>query len=342
MISRSRLGRTLLLTAGGLLANCACGQQSAGEPILGLQAEVMVERTLLAPGNPIRARFTLFNPTDQTIDIPANVAANDMGIILPPDLIFGADANPALFVSLQQERSSPVRPMPGLGDTQPTSIRLGPSASLGAEIDLQGSDRRFRYSGEFELEWRPFGGRIATATASFRVEARKRAILVTDYGKITFSLMYDQAPSNVGNLLELVRDRFYEGTIFHRIVPGFLMQGGSPDGQSGGLRPDGKTVEPEFHSAPFQPGTLAMALRGQDKHSASCQFFISLARLEDLDGKYTIVGQANDSESLRTLQKIAELPTDEDHRPLRPVAIRFFTLVDQPFSESDRVEISEP
>lgn len=343
VIGGNRLGRLYLLVAGGLLAPIACGQQPTSDPVLGLQAEVTVDHELLEPGDSIRARFTLINPTDKTIEIPVTAAPSDMGIILPSELIFGPDSDPSLFASLQHERLSPVHPpASGGASTQPTTVRLAPSASLGAELDLRKTDRRFRYSGEFELEWRPFGGRIGSATASFRVEGHKQAILVTDYGKVTFSLMYDRAPNNVANLLDLIRNRFYEGTLIHRIIPGFIIQGGSPDGTSGGIRPDGKTVDAEFSNAPFQPGTLAMALRGDDQNSASCQFFISLARLEQLDGKYTVVGQANDPESLRTLQKIAELPTDEDHRPLKAVTIRFFTLIDEPTSGSQRLEMNNP
>ena len=159
---------------------------------------------------------------------------------------------------------------------------------------------------------------MPTASLSFRVETRKDAVLVTDYGKITFSLLYERAPRNIENFLDLMRDRFYDGKAIHRVVPHFIIQAG------------------------FEPGTLAMARKPSDPHSASCQFFISLARLPELDGKYTVIGQARGEESLRTLQILSELPTNAQGRPVRPLAIRFFTLVDVSVSEVRQLELSQP
>jgi peptidyl-prolyl cis-trans isomerase B (cyclophilin B) len=202
--------------------------------------------------------------------------------------------------------------------------------------------RPLRYVGNYRLEWQPLGGRVEPASVTFRVEQPKEAVLVTDYGKITFALMYDKAPRNVENFLELLRERFYDGKTIHRVVPGFIIQGGSPDGSGTGIRPDGKFVDAEFSDAPFELGTLAMARKPSDPDSASCQFFISLARLKELDGKYTVIGQAKDEESLRTLRQLGELPTTKDGRPVRPLQIRFFTLVDVPITENRELEASRP
>jgi cyclophilin family peptidyl-prolyl cis-trans isomerase len=314
------------------------------DPLRLLRAEATVECTLFGPSQPVPVRFTLFNPTSEPIELPVSRArSNDDGIALPLSLIIGTGEQPALFISYDNEKPVALQPeSSGADEERADVLRLAPRASLGAEIDLRSLHREMRYSGDYQLEWQPLGGRVGAVSLSFRVEPRKDAVLVTDYGKITFSLMYDEAPRNVENFLELIRERFYDGKAIHRLVPGFIIQGGSPDGSGKGVRPDGKFVRAEFHDAPFEVGTLAMARKPSDPDSASCQFFISLARLEELDGKYTVIGQARDVESLRTLKQIEELPTNSDGRTLRPLAIRFFTLVDIPVTETRQLESSRP
>jgi cyclophilin family peptidyl-prolyl cis-trans isomerase len=332
---------SVLWVAAGIAQDAA---EEPPEPVQLLRAEATVERTLFRPSQPIWVRFTLFNPTAEPIELPVLRAENDRdAITLPRALIIGTPDTPALFIAYENEKPVAIPPeAPNPGDTRSEVLRLAPRASLGAEIDLCAAHRLLRYSGTYRLEWQPLGGRIEPVSLSFRVEPRKDAVLVTDYGKITFTLMYDKAPRNVENFLELARERFYDGKTIHRIIPGFIIQGGSPDGSETGVRPDGKFVAAEFHDAPFQLGTLAMARKPSAPNSASCQFFISLARLEELDGKYTVIGQTSDEESLRTLQHISELPTNNKGRPTRPLLIRFLTLVDAPGSQLRQLESPQP
>lgn len=335
----------LLLSVAWVAAGPA--QEPTGEtpdPIRSLRGEATCKRTLLHPSQPILVRFTLFNPTAEPVELPAARARHDKdAITLPRDLIIGTTERPALFIAYEDEDPVPIRPEPATtGDGPPGVLRLAPRAAVGTEIDLCSLHRLLRYSGSYRVEWQPLGGRIAPVSVSFRVEPRKDAVLVTDYGKITFALTYDKAPRNVENFLELARDRFYDGKSIHRVIPGFLVQGGSPDGSPTGVRPNGKFVPAEFHDTPFELGTLAMARKRSDPDSASCQFFISLARLPELDGKYTVIGQARDEESLRTLQQIEQLPTNPKSRPTRPLAIRFFTLVDVAGGVSRQLETTRP
>ena len=300
-----------------------------------LRAEVAVARGIFRPGEPIVVRLTLINPTSDVVEVSAPRIDRDDGanVTLPTALVYGDQSSPALSLSLDGDKPTTIPPAnepPAPDDAEPAALRLAPHTSIGVEIDISRLSRQLRYSGAHKLEWRPLNGVIEPASVTFRIEARKLAVLVTDYGKVTFELFYDQAPQNVDNLLDLIRSRFYDGLTMHRIIPGFIVQGGSPDGSGGGTRPDGRTVPGELHNAPFEPGSLAMARKPTDPDSASCQFFISLARRADLDGQYSIVGQARDDESLLTLRQIAELPTDENGRPLRPVVIRSFTLIDAP------------
>jgi cyclophilin family peptidyl-prolyl cis-trans isomerase len=178
------------------------------------------------------------------------------------------------------------------------------------------------------IEWKPLGGKVGMAAFEFRIELRKTAIMLTDVGKVNFTLFYDKAPRNVENFLELARDRRYDGSLIHRILPTF-MQGGKPVGGKSEKRPDGKTVPAEFHDAPFDAGTLAMALAvlpGTDEfdaNSASCQFIVGLSRSPSWDGVFTVIGQASDEESHRTLRALSETRVDANGRPLQPVKISF-------------------
>lgn len=318
---------------------------AAAEGVDALRAEVSAEHTLFIPGQPLRLRFTLINPTDDVVEVP-EVLVSGSAVSLPLIVIYGDAANPALLAAQQGTRPEPLRPdkLPSM-DAGDQPLRLGPRASVGTEIDLRAAHREMRYAGLHRIEWRPLGGRIGVASFEFRVESRKTAILVTDFGKITFNLMYDKAPRNVENFLELARDRFYENSLFHRIVPNYILQGGKPVGGRGQTRPDGKTIVSEIHDAPMDVGTLAMALRYHpetdsfEPNSASCQFVIGLARLPELDGKFTVIAQASDPESLRTLQALAERPTDAKGQPLQPVAIRGVMLVDVDVPRAQRLEL---
>lgn len=334
--ARRRLFVLVFWWVASIPALAQSSQPTSLEDVSGLRAEVRVDKSLYLPGEPIHARFTLVNEGAAAIEITTVDRGEPTDLIgLPPDLIYGTKTEPALFLQYEAQAEAPVPPdspppPPGAGVR---SLRLAPGSTLGAIAPLTQLQTRLRYSGEFVLTWKPFGGRLESASARFRVEPRQDAIFVTDYGKITFVLRYDEAPRNVENFLDLVRSRFYDGTVLHRLIPGYLVQGGSPDGRGDGIRPDGRTVPAEFTAARFDLGTLAMARRPNDPDSASCQFFICLGRAPDLDGQYTVIGQSSDPASYETLRQIAAQPTDAKNRPLHPIVIRSVTLLN---AASDR------
>lgn len=312
-----------------------------------LQVELSTVKRLFSPIEPIWLRLTLNNPTDQVIEIDADGQALSQAVGLPPALIYGVPGAPGLTMAWEREAAvamnAPASAASAPAASEPaTPLRIGPRASIGAELNLREAHQLTRYAGEFHVKWAPFGSRGPSATVSFRIEARSDAILSTDYGKVRFELFYERAPINVENFLDLVRQRFYNGTSFHRLIPNFIVQGGSPDGTSNAIRPDGRMMPPEFTDVPFDIGTLAMAHKPNDPDSASCQFFISLARNPELDGNYTAIGQARDEESLRTLKAISELPADERGRPRRPVVIRFITLVEAGAGQTRVTTITTP
>ncbi|MFQ6009426.1 MAG: peptidylprolyl isomerase [Candidatus Zixiibacteriota bacterium] len=114
--------------------------------------------------------------------------------------------------------------------------------------------------------------------------------LVTDYGNMTLELYRDVAPAHADSFVARAKDGFYDSTIFHRVIEGFMIQGGDPTGTGRGNA--GYFLNAEFSNLPHIEGTLSMA-RAMDPNSASCQFFICLDSNRTtayLDGKYTVFG----------------------------------------------------
>ena len=134
--------------------------------------------------------------------------------------------------------------------------------------------------------------------------------------KIRLELNAEVAPATVENFLSLVKDGFYDGLIFHRVIPGFMIQGGDPLGN--GMGGSEKKIKGEFaangHPNPLKHtrGVISMA-RSMDKNSASSQFFIMHADAPHLDGQYAAFGKVVDG--IETVDEIASIPTDFSDRP---------------------------
>jgi len=112
----------------------------------------------------------------------------------------------------------------------------------------------------------------------------------TVYGDILIKLYVQDAPNTVKRIKELVNKEFYDGLMFHRVIPGFVLQGGDPTGTGRGG--SGKNIKAEFNHHMHKAGTVAMA-RSRDINSADSQFYITLADSPHLDGKYTVFGKVS-------------------------------------------------
>ena len=140
----------------------------------------------------------------------------------------------------------------------------------------------------------------------------------TGSGIITVSFLEKDAPKTVENFLKLASSGFYEGVLFHRIVPGFVIQGGDPltkdpkTRQRWGTGGPGWNVKAEFNKNKHVRGALSMA-RSQDINSAGSQFFIVLKNAASLDGNYTVFG--NVVSGMDVVDKIASLKTDDRDCP---------------------------
>jgi peptidyl-prolyl cis-trans isomerase B (cyclophilin B) len=141
--------------------------------------------------------------------------------------------------------------------------------------------------------------------------------LTTNQGPIRIDFFPDVAPGHVKNFLALAKIGFYDGLTFHRVIEGFMIQGGCPLGTGTGS--GGYTIKAEFNKTKHAPGVLSMA-RSNDPDSAGTQFFICHEEASFLDGKYTAFGKVVDKESQDTVNKIALVKT-RNEKPVENVVI---------------------
>jgi peptidyl-prolyl cis-trans isomerase B (cyclophilin B) len=151
-------------------------------------------------------------------------------------------------------------------------------------------------------------------------------VLDTSQGKITLDMLPDKAPGHVKNMLALAKIGFYDGLTFHRVIKGFMIQGGCPEGT--GMGGPGYTIKAEFNDTKHEPGVLSMA-RTSDPNSAGSQFFICLETVPHLDNQYTAFGKTADADSLAVVRKIGDVNTGAQDRPVQPVTIKKATVVEK-------------
>ena len=152
-------------------------------------------------------------------------------------------------------------------------------------------------------------------------------VLDTSLGQIRLKLDSAVAPGHVRNMVALAQSGFYDGGCFHRIIKGFMIQGGCPEGT--GTGGPGYKIPAEFNKTPHEPGVLSMA-RTSDPNSAGSQFFICLERVPHLDNQYTAFGRTADAASLDVVKAIGSVRTAASDRPVEPVVIKKATVVTTP------------
>ena len=143
------------------------------------------------------------------------------------------------------------------------------------------------------------------------------AMIETSLGNIEFEFFDDKAPGHVKNFKDLANDEFYNGTIFHRVIPGFMVQGGDPNTKSDdrsthGTGGPGHTIKAEFNDETHARGIVSMA-RSQDPDSAGSQFFVVVKDSDFLDGQYTAFGKV--TSGMDVADKIVNSPRDSNDNP---------------------------
>ena len=163
----------------------------------------------------------------------------------------------------------------------------------------------------------------------------KVAELHTTAGEIDIRFFPDVAPNHVKNFIDLAQKGFYNGTKFHRVIPGFMVQGGDPntktsDASSWGTGGSGKNVAAEFSTVSHKRGIVSMA-RAADPNSASSQFFIVVKDSPFLDRQYTVFGQV--TKGMDVADKIVSAPRDANDRPNSPTTIEKVVIRDAKANE---------
>ncbi len=143
------------------------------------------------------------------------------------------------------------------------------------------------------------------------------AVIETRFGNMELKFFPDVAPNHVKNFIDLAKKGFYDGTTFHRVIPGFMIQGGdpntkNPDKSTHGMGGPGYTVKAEFNDRPHKKGTLSMA-RAANPDSAGSQFFICVADAPFLDRQYTVFGEV--VSGMEVADKIVGQPRDRRDNP---------------------------
>jgi len=178
------------------------------------------------------------------------------------------------------------------------------------------------------LVWLAVAGAILLAMGSPRSQAQTasekapQAIIETKFGSMEIRFFPDKAPKHVENFIKLAKSGFYDKTIFHRVIPGFMIQGGDPNTKDEknkaqyGMGGPGHNVKAEFNDRPHVRGTVSMA-RSPDPDSAGSQFFIVVKDSPSLDGKYTVFGEV--VKGMEVADKIVSQPRDARDNPLERI-----------------------
>ncbi len=150
-----------------------------------------------------------------------------------------------------------------------------------------------------------------------------KAVIQTKFGDITLRFFPDVAPNHVNNFIELAKKGFYNKTTFHRVIPGFMIQGGDPISKSSergmhGTGGPGYSLKAEFNKRSHKKGTLSMA-RSRHPDSAGSQFFICVVNAPHLDNKYTVFGEV--TEGMSVSDKIVSQPKDRRDNPIERIEI---------------------
>ena len=210
--------------------------------------------------------------------------------------------------------------------TVPVAVRILFILAAAFMISLLGCDKEAIGKGgaEGEKPAKP----AAPANAKEAGKGNEVAVIQTSKGKMVLRFFPDIAPKHVENFKTLAREGFYDGCTFHRVIPGFMIQGGDPnskdaDRSNDGTGGSGKNVPAEFSDKPHKRGILSMA-RSSNPNSASSQFFIVVKDAPNLDGKYSVFGEV--IEGMDVADKIVSVKRDRRDNPTERVVMEKVTI----------------
>ena len=212
--------------------------------IPGIRASLRPASYHIPIGQPVWIRFSIENTTHEpiTLTVPGTepqIPEVEMG--LPLTHVFSGGATSGIAVTTASGRRWE-RPMSYRTPTQAPILILAPHSTVGTTLDLREYFPATRVAGEYRVSWQPYSAGAASESVLLTIAPRKHVEITTDEGALTIVLFYDDAPTHVANFLELAKSHFYSGLTFHRIEPGYMIQGGCPRGDGTGIRLDGKRI----------------------------------------------------------------------------------------------------
>ncbi len=218
-----------------------------------------------------------------------------------------------------------------------TSISNDHSAKQISKAELVSNDEIKKE----KMERTPTSIKVAPPKVEDVGDGTELAVIKSTKGTMVVEFFPDIAPLHVANFKNLAKAGFYDGTTFHRVLPGFVMQGGDPNTLDGNPNNDGQGgpgygVQAEFNPTPHEKGILSMA-RSSDPNSGGSQFFICLGRAAHLDNKYTVFGKV--IKGMDIVEKIGTIrrdPSQKHDRNLPAVRMESVTVIKR--SELDKVK----
>ena len=298
-----------------------------------LVATLTTARRYVLPGQPIWVDFTIANASDEAVEllVPDTRPLPSAGLAgLPLSHVFSGPG----FAGLTIGGGPMGRSWDRVQGYQPPAatevVVLGPHASVGIGLEVTQHYPVLRTPGRFRLTWSPYGAAVISNELIVEVATPKQAVIQTDDGAMTVRFFYDEAPNHIENFIDLARQGFYDNLLFHRIVPGYCIQTGCPNGDGTGIRPDGRKLKAELSGLAVQRGTVVMARLEDDLDSASSQFLICATRVPQWDGRYTVFGELVGEESLEVLDRLMAAPTNSEGRPLERIYLRSVRVMDAP------------
>ncbi len=322
------LNRNKIIT---LFVTIACSS-AAAQPIVEIHARIKPVSYHVQVGQAVLATLLIENLSDSpvTLTVPGAepaIPSPEMG--LPISHVFSGGTSSGLVVTTESGRTweKPVGYRP---PREAPILLLAPRSTVGTTIDLREYFPALRTAGEYRVSWSPYGGAAVSDPVRINVAPHKRVQFTTDNGPLVIELFYEDAPNTVANFVDLVESGFYTGLTFHRVEPGYMLQGGCGRRDGTGVRTDGRRISFEHNERHHDRGTVSMALLDDNPDSASSQFFISYTGQSDWDGRYTVFGRLVTDESFATLDQLMSVEVDEHGRPRRDLYIRAARTISAP------------
>ena len=323
----------LAALAVAMLTSSGLGQRRA--PATSVSVELKPVSSHVSMGQAVPVRFSLHNSGDDsiTLTVPgAEPAIPSPESGLPISHVFSGGGNSGVIVTTEMGRRWD-HPSGYRSTNEAPILMIAPHSSVGVTLDLRAHFPVLRGAGQYRIIWQPYAGAFGEVSVVIRIGQLKRAEITTDEGVMIVRMFYAEAPMHVANFLELAESGFYNGRLFHRVAPGYFVQGGCSRGDGTGIRPDGKRLSAEFNSRAMKKGTVAMALLDDDPDSGSCQFFVCNTRQKDWDGRYTVFGELVGEESFAVLDRLMSAPIDDEGRPIRALEMKSIRVIDAPLGE---------